>query len=39
MLRALGDNVKLFNFKIVPSSHLETVHTPYFLEQVLGASV
>jgi DNA-binding Lrp family transcriptional regulator len=38
MLRTLGDNVRSFNFKIVPCSHLETVYSPYFLEQILGAS-
>ncbi|MDD5318042.1 MAG: hypothetical protein PHF51_04930 [Candidatus ainarchaeum sp.] len=37
MLRTLGDNIKLFNFKIVPCGHLETIHTPYFLEHVLDA--
>jgi len=39
LLEALGDNIKAFNFKIVPCSHLTTLYHPFFLEQIFGTSV
>jgi DNA-binding MarR family transcriptional regulator len=39
MLKALGDNIKAFSFKIVPCSHLKTIYSPYFLEQMFGISL
>lgn len=32
LLELFADNVKGFNFKVVPCAHLSVEHTPYFLE-------
>ncbi len=34
LLEIFGDNIKSFNFKVVPCAHLSTEYTPYFLEQL-----
>ncbi len=36
MLELFGDNVKSFNFKVVPCAHLTLDHTPYFMEYIYG---
>jgi DNA-binding Lrp family transcriptional regulator len=34
LLELFGDNIKTFNFKIVPCSHLNIAYAPYFLENL-----
>jgi len=37
MLKAFGDNLKFFTFKVVPCSHLRAELTPYSLEHMFAA--
>ena len=39
LLEMFGDNVKTFNFKIVPSKQLVDIRTAYFLEKLFGITV
>ena len=39
MLETFGENMKVFNFKMVPCSHVSVVYTPYVLEHLFSMKV
>jgi len=39
MLETFGENIKVFNFKIVPCKHVNVIYTPYVLEHLFSMKI